>query len=252
MNDMSDADSVVSLGNALAAWQYHLPESYQRIVDESGSSNPQIFMAHAVVSCAKIVLHFPRSTLPLRVSTATQIACIDLHARQALPESSVHNIQSIAASMEIARLASLPRREALDSPFYTCCLVLASIVQLASATSQIGLCDGNFPRHRDTIALLLGVLSQHSRKWPIARIAHEKLSVIATSLFDAHLACDSADDEVSQTISVQDSAVDLDIDLEQDSQNSWLDFLKEDMLQPEVAMDDVMLHNLDPLNAINT
>jgi hypothetical protein len=216
MNYMSDNDSVEPLGNALAAWQYNLPGSYQDIVDEDGSSNPQMFMAHALVSCAKIILHLPRSTLPLRVPAATRNACVGLHARQALSKSVFHTTQSIAASTELARLASLSRRRTCDSLFYTCCLVLASIVQLASATSRFGLCDGRLARHRDNIALLFGVLSQQGRTWPGARIAHEKLSKTATSLFDAHLACDSSDDEASQIVSAHDSAVDVDVGIEQD------------------------------------
>ena len=203
-------DDIQAVDNAIAAWRLHLPFAKTGIIDRFGEVDQMILQAHAFIYTATIILHFPRSELPLTLPTAADIACA-ARMTQASPTSAQHATKAISASKDLSDLAGLPVDK--YSPLFTCGLVFACIVQLSACSAHPHDC---ITQHRDRVALMTGVLKSIGRSWAIARDVILHLNKIANGVFKPH---DTAGVVMCQPFI--DSGLDVDSMF---NNMSWLDF----------------------------
>ncbi|EMC96897.1 hypothetical protein BAUCODRAFT_42445, partial [Baudoinia panamericana UAMH 10762] len=170
-------DGVQAVDNAIAGWRHHLSDNKAGILDELGEVDQLMFQAHTFIQFASILLHFPRSELPLTFPSASEVAC----AREiapVTPTSTQHAIKATAASKEMSNLAALPVEH--YSPFFICGLVFSCMVQLSACYAHSGNC---FEQHQDRVALMTGVLRSLGRRWEIANCALARLRPVANEIF---------------------------------------------------------------------
>ncbi|KAF2478507.1 hypothetical protein BDY17DRAFT_314185 [Neohortaea acidophila] len=204
------ADDARLIDNAIVAWKLHLPLAKAGALDCFGNVDPIMLQAHAYISMAGILLHFPRSELLLTGRTAADIACA-ARLTQAFPTSAQHAAKAILASKDLADLANLAMGK--HSPLFACSLVFGCIVQLStcSADSHDGMIQG-----RDRVALMTGALKSIHRHWDIAGEVLRPLNKLANAVFSPQ------HPTVSIGISLpEDAWADVDAML---GTASWLDF----------------------------
>jgi hypothetical protein len=218
-------DSIQSLDNAIASWEYNLPPLFTDFVGPSGEIDLMLFQARCFISCASIFLHFPRSALPDTVPTANDIACAKGYT-QIAPTSRHHTIKAIAASKTLSNLATTPWPLERHSPFFVCGLVLGCIIQLAAGSIHLHQCGLDcLQQHRDRVVLMLGALQRMGERWVLAQNAVRCLKIVAEAVFSA-----GGDDGAtsSQARSFLDSAMD---DGESASNPLWFDLFSMDNMQ---------------------
>lgn len=170
-------DSVQAVDNAIASWKLHLPDNKSGILDDLGQVDQMMCQAHMLVNLASILLHFPRSDLPLELPVSFETPCAkDLAVLW--PTSNQHSMKAVTASKEICNLAALPVEQ--SSPFFVCGLVFSCMVQLSTCRSHAGII---LEQHRDRVALMTGVLRSLGRTWEIANCALARLRPVAGSIF---------------------------------------------------------------------
>ena len=218
-------ESIQSLDNAIASWEYNLPPLFTDVVGPSGEIDLMLFQARCFISCASIFLHFPRSALPNTVPTANDIACAKGYT-QIAPTSRHHTIKAIAASKNLSNLATIPWPLERHSPFFVCGLVLGCIIQLAAGSIHLHQCGLDcLQQHRDRVVLMLGALQRMGERWVLAQNAVRCLKIVAEAVFSA-----GSDDGAtsSQARSFLDSAMD---DGEGASNPLWFDLFSMDNMQ---------------------
>ncbi|GAB7358608.1 hypothetical protein MBLNU230_g3839t1 [Neophaeotheca triangularis] len=218
-------DSIQSLDNAIASWEYNLPPLFTDVVGPSGEVDLMLFQARCFISFASIFLHFPRSALPDTVPTADDIACARGYT-QIAPTSRHHTIKAIAASKNLSNLATIPWPLERHSPFFVCGLVLGCIIQLAAGSIHLHQCGLDcLQQHRDRVVLMLGALQRMGETWVLAQNAVRCLKTVAETVFSA-----GSDDGAtsSQARSFLDSAMD---DGEGASNPLWFDLFSMDNMQ---------------------
>lgn len=197
-------DDIQALDNALAGWDYNIPLWYRDVVGPSGDVDPMLFEARCFIDCATIFLHFPRSDLPNTVPLAKDIACADGYTQLA-PTSRHHTVKAIAASKDLANLATMPWLLDRHSPFFVCGLVLGCITQLAAGSIHVrrnGL--DCLQQHKDRVALMLGALQRLGERWQLAQNAARCLKAVAEATYSAQ----DGDDALSpRAVSFQDSGM---------------------------------------------
>lgn len=202
-NDASP-DNIQALDNALAGWGYNLPFWCRDVIGPSGDVDLLLFEARCFIACATIILHFPRSDMPDTVPSAKDVACANSHTQQLAPSSRHHTVKAIAASKDLANLATVPWPLDRHSPFFVCGLALGCIVQLAAASVHVhrGGLDC-LQQHRDRVVLMLGALQRLGEQWILAQNATRCLKAVAETIFSMH--GDSASSP--RAASFQDSAL---------------------------------------------
>ena len=170
-------DDIQAVDNAIAAWKLHLPRAKASVVDQRGEVDQVLLQAHTFIYTARIILHFPRSELPLKVPTATDISCA-ARMCQASPTSAQHSIKAISASKDMSDLAGLPVGQ--HSPLFICSLVFGCIVQLSACSAHTHDCT---MQHRDRVALMIGMLKCLGHHWAIATEVVRHLNKIASGVF---------------------------------------------------------------------
>lgn len=222
----ADPDSIQSLDNAIASWEYNLPPLFTDVVGSSGEVDLMLFQARCFISCASIFLHFPRSALPETVPTANDIACAKGYT-QIAPTSRHHTIKAIAASKNLSNLATIPWPLERHSPFFVCGLVLGCIIQLATGSIHLHQCGLDcLQQHRDRVVLMVGALQRMGERWVLAQNAVRCLKVVADAVFSA--SNDDGATSSSQARSFLDSAMD---DGESASNPLWFDLFSMDNMQ---------------------
>lgn len=202
--DGASPDNIQALDTALAGWDYNLPFWCRDVVGPSGDVDMLLFEARCFIACAIIILHFPRSDLPDTVPSAKDIACANSHTQQLAPTSRHHTVKAIAASKDLANLATVPWPLDRHSPFFVCGLVLGCLVQLAAASIHVprgGL--GCLQQHRDRVVLMLGALRRLGEQWTLAQNAARCLKVVAETIFSTR----DGDSASSPQASFRDSAM---------------------------------------------
>lgn len=177
---MQGTDNVRALDNAIAAWKLHLPATKARIINSQGERDQVMVQANVFIHMASLILHFPRSELPVAHPYAASIACA-AHITSAPPASELHAIKATWASNDIADVAGLPIGQ--HSPLVIPGLVLACIVQLAACSAQT---HHDLAPYRDRIALMAGMLKQAAKTWPPVCDALRAINKAATAIF-SHL-----------------------------------------------------------------
>lgn len=223
--DDAHPDAIQALDNAVASWEYNLPEQCKDVFDPSGELDHMLFEGRCFILCASIFLHFPRSNLVSTVPSAGGLECAKNYT-QLTPTSRHHALKAIAASKELASLATLPWPVGRHSPFVICGLVLGCIVQLAAGiahSQQYGL-DG-LQQHRDRVVLMLGALQGLSDIWKLAKNAVTSLRAIADTVFTRR----NQEPPASDSSSFHDSAMDIGSGAFSDL--SWFDLFSADEMQ---------------------
>lgn len=195
------ADAIQAIDNAIASWRFHLPNDKAGILTHSGDTDEIMFQANMFIHISSIFLHFPRSELPITMPPTAEIDCAQQHMEQVSPTSTQHAVKAMAASKDLANLASLPVER--HSPFFICTLVFACVVQLSACTA--------YPRdatqqNRDRVALIIGVLKSLSRNWGLGQFVSSQLKRAANEVFNPR---DDAASAASSGASTYDSGIDL-------------------------------------------
>lgn len=178
-----DHDSVQAVDNAVVSWKYNLPAQYSEVISPSGEVDQMLFQAHCFISCASILLHFPRSELPATVPSTAGITGAQEY-RRLLPTSAQHTAKAIAASQEISNLATIPCSVDQHSPLFACSLILGCIVQLSAACIHVHVCGHQcLQQHRDRVVLIFGILQSMSQQWTVASNALQRLQPVARMIF---------------------------------------------------------------------
>lgn len=215
------ADAIQAIDNAIAAWKFNLPNEKAGIVDHTGEVDQMMFQAFLYIQCASIFLHFPRSELPISMPAAAEIQCAQRHMAQVSPTSTQHAAKALAASKDLANLASLPMDR--YSPFFICGLVFACVVQLSACSAYP---RGSTEQNRDRVALLIGLLKSLSQHWSIAQYVSQQLRRAANEIFNPRP--EAATTPQSSGGSTYDSGIDVTIF---PSDMSWLDVFYNDGMQ---------------------
>ncbi|CZT21372.1 related to C6 transcription factor [Ramularia collo-cygni] len=172
------ADGIQAIDNAIASFKHHIPNDKAAIIDRSGECDQMMFQAFVFIQLASIFLHFPRSELPITMPSSAEITCARQHMEQVSPVSNQHAAKSMAASKDLANLASLPIEK--HSPFFICGLVFSCVVQLSACSAYP---QSSTQQNRDRVALILGVLKSFGRTWTIAQYVSQQLKRAASEVF---------------------------------------------------------------------
>ncbi|KAK5161228.1 hypothetical protein LTS14_001024 [Recurvomyces mirabilis] len=201
-------DEVQAVDNAIASWKYHLPSNKADVIDQYGNVDHMLFQANVFIQWATILLHFPRSDLPMTVPTDENLACAkDLPRISAT--SAQHTVKAVAASKELSNLAALPW-----------------CVTLSACSSHARTC---LQQHRDRVTLMIGALKTLGKTWAVARNALQHLMKVAHNIFCTQ----SAGSSPVVCSSVHDSGIGLD---SIPGDMSWFDLFSLDELSGGVPM----------------
>lgn len=162
--DVFDIRAIETADSYLVNWALHLPASKRETISGEGQLDHMIFQAHMITNAyvpqclsidsttdfeprTLILLHKPRSTLDEYRSAEDIKTCV----RQSSPLISTqaretHTAKCMDASQRLSQLVRLPVTLTHLSPFFTCAVVMSSVVYL-SAWSFIapdsGCCGNN-------------------------------------------------------------------------------------------------------------
>ena len=205
-----------AVDNALVGWIHHLPPEKTEVIAVGGEVDEILFQAQMIIQCASIILHFPRSNLP-----HTSAAAAEIMGRQAdahiSPTSTqhTHTTKAIDASKQISNLAALRTTVQTHTPFFSCALVLGTVVQLSACILHGAVC---VQQHHDRVALMIGILKSLSISWPYAEVVLPQLKKVAAEVFFGRL-------EQENTLIEGNNRTNVEVE------NSWLDALDIQMLQ---------------------
>lgn len=222
---------VQAVDNALAGWVHHLPPEKAEVTAATGEVDEILFQAQMVIQFASIILHFPRSNLPHTSAAAAEITGTQRDAHIS-PTSTQHThaTKAIDASKQISNLAALRTTIQTHTPFFSCGLVLGTVVQISACILHGGVC---VEQHHDRVALMIGILKSLSISWPYAEVVLPQLKKVAAEVFVDR----PAQLENFSTTGSSDRNV-------QEPDSSWLDTLDIQVLQ------NIMNFNMRALRAM--
>ncbi|KAE9365831.1 hypothetical protein N431DRAFT_418679 [Stipitochalara longipes BDJ] len=208
---------VQAVDNTLAGWIHHLPPEKTEVIAAGGEVDEILFQAQMILQCASIILHFPRSNLPHTSATAAEITGrqADAHISPTSTQHT-HTTKAIDASKQISNLAALRTTIQTHTPFFSCGLVLGTVVQLSASILHGRVC---VQQHHDRVALMIGILKSLSISWPYAEVVLPQLKKVAAEVFFSR----SEHQENFSAVRVEGDNAEL--------ENSWLDTLDIQMLQ---------------------
>lgn len=181
--DLTLAGEIQSVDNAISGWRYNVPESKRGAISSCDDFDTLIFQGQIFMNCAGIILHFPRSRLPLNLPS-TNIECAQ-HVAQTSKACHQHVVKAISESEQVTNLASVRGDIEHFSPFFICGLVLGCVVQLSAFSGHSRTCSPRcLQKHRDQVGLTLTALTALSRHWGVATHVLYQLKFIAQRLFN--------------------------------------------------------------------
>lgn len=184
----------------LVNWRMHLPASKMNIVDNDGVIDEVLFQAHMVNAGSTIMLHRPRSNLGFgRVENVN--ICVQ-PGQILLPTQTreIHTAKCLTSAENISSLIKLPGSLLHHTPFFTCVVVMASVVHLSYWSFLVP--DGQDDVIKQSIRLDVGTLGQYGGTWPIAKVVLGQVRGVAHTLWNSkkamsiHLWSSIAQDEV--------------------------------------------------------
>ncbi|WPG98180.1 hypothetical protein R9X50_00096600 [Acrodontium crateriforme] len=182
-DDLTQPDDIQSVDNAIRGWRYHIPESKMGSISSCDEFDHLIFQGQIFINCAGIILHFPRSRLPLNLPS-TNIECAQ-HMVQSSKACHQHVVKAISESEHVTNLASVRGDIEHFPPFFICGLVLGCVVQLSAFSGHSRACAPKcLQKHRDQVGLTLAALTALSRHWGVATHVLYQLKFIAQRLFN--------------------------------------------------------------------
>ncbi|KZF19836.1 hypothetical protein L228DRAFT_250263 [Xylona heveae TC161] len=213
--DQRDATKIQAADARLTNWTLHLPPAKRQPVDRMGRVDEIMFQGHMIINAATIFLHRPLSNLifshaGLKTTCTPNIAAAIPSTTAATAFSpQIHSLKAINAATTISSMFALPGTIlTLHSPFCTCVVALAAVVDLSAYYSKVdpaqipapsSLAIGSGERdsrwlssgsnsldasslEKERIQLDIGVLKAVKNVWPIARAVFEPVKAIARDL----------------------------------------------------------------------
>ncbi|KAJ4988868.1 hypothetical protein SVAN01_05675 [Stagonosporopsis vannaccii] len=167
----------------LTNWRLHLPVSKLEIVNNDGVVDEVLFQAHMVNGGSTIMLHRPRSNLGFGRVEGVNI-CVQ-PGQVLLPTQTreIHTAKCLTSAENISSLIRLPGHLLHHTPFFTCVVVMASVVHLSYWSFLVP--DGQDDIVKQSIRLDVGTLQQYSNTWPIASVVLGQVRGVAHTLFNS-------------------------------------------------------------------
>jgi hypothetical protein len=167
----------------LVNWRLHLPASKIEIVDEQGVIDEVLFQAHMVNGGSTIMLHRPRSNLGFGIVENVNI-CVQ-PGQVLLPTQTreIHTAKCLTSAENINTLIKLPGQLTKHTPFFTCVVVMASVVHLSYWSFLVP--DGQDDIIKQSIRIDVGTLQQYSNTWGIASVVLGQVRGVAHTLFNS-------------------------------------------------------------------
>jgi hypothetical protein len=166
-------------------WRLHLPPSKtgEAIVGNDGVVDEVLFQAHMVNAGSTIMLHRPRSNLGFGRVEGVNI-CVQ-PGQVLLPTQTreIHTAKCLTSAENISSLIRLPGQLLYHTPFFTCVVVMASVVHLSYWSFLVP--DGQDDIIKQSIRLDVGTLQQYSNTWPIAHVVLGQVRGVAHTLFNS-------------------------------------------------------------------
>ncbi|KAL5397446.1 hypothetical protein PMIN06_003619 [Paraphaeosphaeria minitans] len=188
----------------LVNWRLHLPANKLEIVNNDGVIDEVLFQAHMVNAGSTIMLHRPRSNLGFgRVENVN--ICVQ-PGQVLLPTQTreIHTAKCLTSAENISSLIKLPGQLIYHTPFFTCVVVMASVVHLSYWSFLVP--DGQDDIIKQSIRLDVGTLQQYSHTWDIAHVVLGQVRGVAHTLWNSkkamsiHLWNNIANDEVIRNV----------------------------------------------------
>ncbi|KAK7186833.1 uncharacterized protein CC84DRAFT_1176010 [Paraphaeosphaeria sporulosa] len=188
----------------LVNWRLHLPANKLEIVNNDGVIDEVLFQAHMVNAGSTIMLHRPRSNLGFgRVENVN--ICVQ-PGQVLLPTQTreIHTAKCLTSAENISSLIKLPGQLIYHTPFFTCVVVMASVVHLSYWSFLVP--DGQDDIIKQSIRLDVGTLQQYSHTWDIAHVVLGQVRGVAHTLWNSkkamsiHLWNNIAGDEVIRNV----------------------------------------------------
>ncbi|KAF2115109.1 hypothetical protein BDV96DRAFT_494084 [Lophiotrema nucula] len=165
----------------LVNWRLHLPASKMEIIGKNGEIDELLFQAHMVNAGSTIMLHRPRSNLGFgqveNVNVCVQPGQILLPTQT----REIHTAKCLTSAENISSLIKLPGALVNHTPFFTCVVVMASVVHLSYWSFLVP--DGQDDVIKQSIRLDVGTLQQYSNTWSIASVVLGQVRGVAHTLF---------------------------------------------------------------------
>ncbi|KAL1648220.1 hypothetical protein SLS61_007092 [Didymella pomorum] len=167
----------------LTNWRLHLPVNKLDMVNNDGVVDEVLFQAHMVNAGSTIMLHRPRSNLGFGRVEGVNI-CVQ-PGQVLLPTQTreIHTAKCLTSAENISSLIRLPGQLLNHTPFFTCVVVMASVVHLSYWSFLVP--DGQDDIVKQSIRLDVGTLQQYSNTWPIASVVLGQVRGVAHTLFNS-------------------------------------------------------------------
>ncbi|OCL10270.1 hypothetical protein AOQ84DRAFT_315728 [Glonium stellatum] len=198
--DSLEYQSVTSADACLVNWTLHLPPNKRDIVANDGQIDEVLFQAHMIICATTILLHRPRSNLGF--GEVEEVTTCVTPGQCLLPAQTreIHTAKSLQAAEDISKLITLPTSLQKHTPFFTCVVVMASVVHLSYWSFMVP--DGQDEKIKSLIRLDTGVLQTLSVLWPVANTVLRQVRGVAHVMFKSkkamsiHLWSSIANDDV--------------------------------------------------------
>ncbi|KAF1973634.1 hypothetical protein BU23DRAFT_553942 [Bimuria novae-zelandiae CBS 107.79] len=167
----------------LVNWRLHLPANKLEIVNNDGYIDEVLFQAHMVNAGSTIMLHRPRSNLGFGKVENVNI-CVQ-PGQVLLPTQTreIHTAKCLTSAENISSLIKLPGQLIYHTPFFTCVVVMASVVHLSYWSFLVP--DGQDDIIKQSIRLDVGTLQQYAHTWDIAHVVLGQVRGVAHTLFNS-------------------------------------------------------------------
>jgi len=167
----------------LVNWRNYLPASKLEIVNNHGHVDEVLFQAHMVNAGSTIMLHRPRSNLGFGSVDNVNI-CVQ-PGQVLLPTQTreIHTAKCLTSAENISSLIKLTAQLTHHTPFFTCVVVMASVVHLSYWSFLVP--DGLDDIIKQSIRLDVGTLQQYSKTWGIAHVVLGQVRGVAHTLFNS-------------------------------------------------------------------
>lgn len=163
---------------------------------------------------ATIMLHRPRSNLGFGEVNNVNLCVQPGQILIPTQTRESHTAKCLTSAENISTLIKLPGPLLHHTPFFTCVVVMASVVHLSYWSFLVP--DGQDDVIKQSIRLDVGTLQQYSNTWPIAHTVLGQVRGVAHTLWNSkkamsiHLWSNIQHDEVIRNVIEEGSGVPLD------------------------------------------
>ncbi|KAF7171982.1 hypothetical protein CNMCM5623_004241 [Aspergillus felis] len=173
-------EALDSLSATITGWFHRLPKSKRAILPPMSELDEMMLQATALIHCASIYLHFPRSSLLAFLPISSRVFCSQPPAFSSISlDPQMHTAKVAAGAVNLSKLASLSTAVANHTPFFACILNLSSILQVALLAAECLPLSGVYQPY---LTLNMGVLMSMSDTWPVAGSSMQRIREIVMEI----------------------------------------------------------------------